>query len=224
MPASAISHLPSFAGSPRAAGKPNHASAPGQNNAFAAQLEKFLGSGVKKPVAAGNGGPLNGLGGLLNASLNRLGLNKGSGANLAGIREQTAQLKQEFEAEFRKLLAEGGFDVTDGINLQVDSSGEVRVTNDHPQKEFIESALKDRPELLDMFKQIATNSGLIRAANETTAFQAAYKENPQEAMAQYQHLFGKQAQSIYNLLINGEGSEESFSTLPVPAPTENEVL
>lgn len=213
MPASAISSLPLLASRPDFSSKTNQAAKSGNGNAFAATLESFLGNGEnsKKPITEGKSGPFNALSNLLNLSLTGKGIGNGRAIDSAELRAENEELKQQFDVDFRKLLEDRGIEIGGGINLQVDPSGVVRVTNDHPDKLFIESALQDQPELVDLFKQIAANSKLANAAKESIAFQRAYAENPQDALAQYQHLFGKESQQVFNLLIRSDGFEQSFT-------------
>jgi hypothetical protein len=214
MPSAVNNYLPTLSG--KSATSANQRGQLGAENskAFAATLDKFLTraeSDKKKADAASHAGPLQALTQLL--PLGGTGTTNG----LGGLRADNEQLQARFQASFRRLLEEQGIDLGAGVSLQTDAGGEIRVSNDHPDKLFIESALKNDPELTNLFRKISANSNLLHAAEMAKQFQQAYGIDPQQALAQYEQLFGKQTQQTFSLTITSNGAQESFTSPPANA-------
>ncbi len=220
MPASAISQRLLTPGSHLAAanklGKPPAV----KGDAFSSLLDNLLnktGSNQKDKKNEKNSGPAQALNQLLQHSVAGSQIALGGQLKLQELTDQTEKLKQQFHSSFRSLLNEQGIDLGAGVNLQVDAQGEIRVANDHPDKAFIEAALKNNPDLENQFKQIAANSGLLHAAKKSREFQQAYGIDPQKAIREYQHLLSKQNPPTYSLTITGEGIEDAFINPAVTA-------
>lgn len=91
-----------------------------------------------------------------------------SGIDLATLQDQTEQDVQEFQSEFRQLLAENGIDFGTGFHLQIGDDGQVKVANSHPQSSEIENLLKAHPDLGNKLRKISAQSGIIQAAERDT--------------------------------------------------------
>ncbi len=218
MPAAANIYRPSLSSVP-ALGEAPQSAAAGNGNAFAATLDKYLHKAEATHRAAQNrdAGPLTALTQLLQNGL--LGKqSKLSGLNdLAGLRTETQKLQSQFQADFRRLLSEQGIDIGSGVSLQVDAGGEIRVINDHPDKLFIESALKNDPQLSNLFRKLSANASLLHAADSATSFQQSYRVNPQTALSEHEDLFGKRTPQTYSLTITSDGVQEAFTMLQANA-------
>ena len=105
------------------------------------------------------------------------------------VRSFTQGQLADFQAKFEQLLAERGIASSAPVSLQTDAAGHVRVVGDHPQKDEIEQLFVEDPALRNEFAHVTANIAFLRAADEATEFQQAYREDPQVAEAMYAHLF-----------------------------------
>jgi len=193
------------------------AAAPSDNAAFKSAMEKALSgaaSAARSSQASAEANSQNPLSGLLNQSTAHPGLNLKQLAGISELNTQLSDLKAQFQAGFRRLLEEQGFDLGAGVNLQVDSSGAIRVTNDHPDKAFIESALNSDSELSNLFREMSSKAGLVQAAEAAQQFQQQYRIDPTTALEEYREQLDKRSQQTFQLTITAEGMEESFTPLP----------
>lgn len=220
MPVSALSHGSAIARIALGNRNPAGRSGAPDPQAFAAALQNAVrnsGNGGGAAQAPGAANPLAGLTQLLKSSLasSPLGLDRENGVD--SIAAQTQRLKQQFQAAFRKLLDDQGIELGGGVSLQVGAHGDIRVANDHPDKLFIESALKNDPELSNLFRKISANSSLLHAAEQAAKFQQAYGVDPQRAVEEYRRLFGDQSPQTFSLTITEQGIETSFTQLQADA-------
>ncbi len=124
--------------------------------------------------------------------------------------EAAAQAKSsDLQATFADLLQQAGINLPQtGLKVTTDAEGNLRLAEDHPQREQIEAILNQDPELGNQFRAVSSALSLVKAGREGGEFQAAFAEDPYAAVAEYAYLLGRQ-----------EG-EEPF-TLTVTAPTES---
>jgi hypothetical protein len=108
-----------------------------------------------------------------------------------------------FQSELRDSLNAAGIDPTKTLELTTDSSGNVRVANDHPDKEKIEALFAEDPERAGDFRQISATGSLLKAAEEYAEFAADYAEDPQAAVAKHWELFSR-IKDEYVLRLSGE--------------------
>jgi hypothetical protein len=128
-----------------------------------------------------------------------------SGNNTSdGIQSTADQLRSSIQSELSKLFKDNGIDTSKEIDLQVDANGQVIVANDNPQKAQIEQLFKDDPKLRDAYVQFTAASELAAAAQETSAFQAAYATDPTTAVSQYSYLFDSNNKPTLSLSILGD--------------------
>lgn len=194
--------------------------ATGNPATFGATLEKFLAQATtdkKKADPADKPNPLQALNQLL--QMGGAGAQSGLAAlqNLGGLRSETEQLQSQFETGFKQLMSAQGLDLRSGVSLQADASGEIRVSNDHPDKLFIESALKNNPELSDVFRKLAAKSSVLHASEMVQKSQQAYGNDPQQALAQFEQMLGKQTEQMFSLTITNDGAQNSFTAPPANA-------
>lgn len=101
-----------------------------------------------------------------------------SSAVISELRKQTEGQIESFQQQLMQLLAANGIDVSNGVHLQLDDFGQVRVAGEHPQKRAIETLLASHSELEGQFREIAARSealhnfdesklGLLPAASES---------------------------------------------------------
>ncbi|MBN2024509.1 MAG: hypothetical protein JW809_17145 [Pirellulales bacterium] len=108
------------------------------------------------------------------------------------------------------LLEQNGIDRSQAFRLTVDAAGNVVVAGDHPDKEKIEALFQDQPELANEFRHVSATASLLRAADESKAFQAAYAKDPQGAVRQYAHLFSGVNSPVFGLDVGAEAILDSF--------------
>jgi hypothetical protein len=109
----------------------------------------------------------------------------------------------DFQSEVRNRLNAMGVDATQTLDLSTDRQGNVRVANDHPDKERIEAMFADDPELSNDFRQISATGSLINAAEAHIEFAADYAKDPKAAVAKHWHLFSG-FKDEYLLRLSGE--------------------
>jgi len=127
--------------------------------------------------------------------------------------EQGTRQLEEFNRDIRRLFYENGIDTTLPIELGSRyGTGEIIVTNSHPDKEKIAQLFRENPELGNNFKRISNMLNLAEMGKESVAFQQAYSQNPQQAVAQYAHLFNTQLAST--ILLEGGQAQFLFQRIP----------
>lgn len=75
------------------------------------------------------------------------------------------------------------------VEIKSDAYGRLFVSNSHPDKARIERIFSENSDLRNMAIQIMALADLVESSKEATAFQDAYRVNPQAAMARYFYLF-----------------------------------
>lgn len=105
-----------------------------------------------------------------------------NGINVAQLRKDNAASIDDFAAKFRKLLKEAGIEPVGGIELQLNNMGQVQVVGNPLEKTKIESLLSQHPELGNQFRQIAANSGLLQALEESARCQKADGSNASQSL------------------------------------------
>jgi hypothetical protein len=123
--------------------------------------------------------------------------------------QQKAQTK--VEAKLDKLFAQQGIDTSQEIRLQVGADGQVVVTNDHPQREQIQQMFADDPQLRNDFVQAQSLAEMVGSAQEGAAFQKAYAQDPEAAVAQYWYLFDSAMKSDTSMVIKGDSYQMLYA-------------
>ena len=130
--------------------------------------------------------------------------------NIENIRTYRDERKDALDARLREAFRDAGIDTSAQIRLQVGYDGHVAVANDHPQRDEIEQIFADNPDLRNHFAEVASLSEVIRAGEEASAFQQAYADDPDAAIAEFWHLFSGQRRPDFSLLIGGDESTIEF--------------
>lgn len=126
------------------------------------------------------------------------------------IRAAYAGAMERFASKLNDLLNEEGVDRRSDAVLRTDGMGMVRVTNDHPDREKIEAIFQDNPDLANEFRGLSATADFLRAADESSKFQAAYAKDPQAAVARYSYLFDNSPAKAFTLHINQDAITEVF--------------
>ncbi|HEY9899861.1 MAG TPA: hypothetical protein V6D00_11815 [Pantanalinema sp.] len=105
------------------------------------------------------------------------------------IRRELREEQAVFQRQFAAALSKAGVDTAHPIDLQIDSQGMIVVAGTHPDKAKIEALFANDQAMAERFKKIGSFSRLLKAGEEAVEFQAAYRRDPEKAVAQYSHLF-----------------------------------
>ncbi len=117
----------------------------------------------------------------------------------AGLRESLSSLMSSFGKYQAKFAAFGdelgnkfraaGVDTGTPVDLRVDDEGRIRVPHAHPDKDGIEKIFAGDSDFANRFRGISAASSLLKAAEDHVAFAAAYRHDPEAAIARYPDLF-----------------------------------
>lgn len=99
----------------------------------------------------------------------------------AHLEEKIAGLRKDMGGKF----ADAGIDTSRPMDLTADEEGNIRVSNDHPDKDKIEAIFANDPELANEARFVLATESLVRAADKHVEFAKAYDENPEAAIAKY---------------------------------------
>ena len=84
------------------------------------------------------------------------------------VRGRLDSLLASFCSAIRQALSEKGVDVSQGVTLEGDSLGSLRIVGDNVEKGLLETTLAGRPELAQMFQQIEANASLLDAIRQAS--------------------------------------------------------
>ena len=96
---------------------------------------------------------------------------------------------EAFQDQTMNLFSRYGVDTSQEIELECDEYGNVKVANDHPDKEKIEKIFQDNPELANLYRAISATQSIIYAFEESAGFREMYADNPKQAVQTYRYLF-----------------------------------
>jgi hypothetical protein len=105
--------------------------------------------------------------------------------HLEDLQAHLAEISAGLEGALGSKFRAAGIDTSQAVDLKVDAAGQVRVANDHPDKEKIEALFADEPELANEFRRVLGLQELVTASEKHLEFAAAYAENPEAAVAQF---------------------------------------
>jgi hypothetical protein len=173
--------------------------------AFDQHLELALQAGV-----GGGAGSL--AAGKPDSAQHRVALNDtGSLNSIEALRSEHRTTVAQFEDRFRRLLQERGIDLHEGIVLQADERGDVRLAGDHPQKEAIERLIQDDAELRNLFARIDGQAKLLRAADLAAELARLQAETPVDAATRVQQLLGTSSPHNFSLTVQPHEALAQFN-------------
>ena len=126
------------------------------------------------------------------------------------VRTQFKDRLSTLEGRLRRVFAENGIDTSQPIPLRTGTDGHVFVAGEHPQKAEIEQLFRDDRDLRNHFVGAQAQAEFLRAADEAMAFQAAYRKNPEAALAEFSHLFDDRHDE-FTLTFQGGKAETTFT-------------
>lgn len=123
--------------------------------------------------------------------------------SLTTLQAERDEVMASYQKSLHDALVAAGIDTRKPIALQSDPSrnGLPMVVNDHPDKAKIEALFEQDLGLTNEFHHVSSLSALIRAGQDASEFQQAYRANPDAALTQYASLFS--SQYITTLLLDG---------------------
>ncbi|MDR2050789.1 MAG: hypothetical protein LBQ63_03355 [Deltaproteobacteria bacterium] len=134
-------------------------------------------------------------------------MNRREGNVLQSVKDNISRLQDAFVESMSDILTKEGLDLSQKITLRLDKDQLLKITGEHPDKEKVENILAERPELSVAFREIASQSELLRdmsniekligARNGISAYQS-------NSSAAYEN-------SRYQVSIKGEMSHFYFS-------------
>ena len=127
--------------------------------------------------------------------------------NVSRIKTDAAEQVSRFQQQLVRLFAEQGIDVENGVQLQLDSLGKVRVVGDHPQKAEIESLFVQHPDLADSFRGLSARATLLKAIEETTSSQHADSIAAPKVDTSASH---SDASPRFTLFVNAQRADVAF--------------
>ncbi len=136
------------------------------------------------------------------------GLDRGTSIDAIRVENRTAMA--DFEMRLRRLLRERGIDVGEGVVLEVNRQGDVKVAGDHPQHQAIEELFRENPELRSLFVQLDSQASLLRAADLAVELARLQAEAPSDAATQVQQLLGSTSPQ-FSLVVGPQELAARFS-------------
>ncbi len=126
----------------------------------------------------------------------------------AKLEEDIAAFRQELTG----LLNQLPVDKVPELVLTTDSSGNVVVANDHPNKDMIEALFKAHPALANAFQRLSVEASMVRTAAVQFPAGLGYLRDPQGTlMAVGESLSGSNSPQNFQLTIGPNGVSTSFS-------------
>lgn len=116
------------------------------------------------------------------------------------LREKSSAFQSELGIRMRM----AGVDTTQPIKLITDSGGNVRVANNHPDKDKIEALFAEDADLSNRFRHLSVSANLQRAIKDHIEFAEAYAQDPNADLARYGHLFSGDKREMEFSFANGE--------------------
>ncbi|MCE5269976.1 hypothetical protein LLH00_01675 [bacterium] len=136
-------------------------------------------------------------------------LNILDGFSPEALKEKSTALKEDLDELFQR----AGIDTSTEISLTTGYDGSVLVSGEHPDKAKIEKLFADNPELANRFREVSGMASMIRACQEGIAFQKAYAQDPEAAVAQYSYLFNDNYQPQFNMSYTEDSMSFYFTDL-----------
>lgn len=113
--------------------------------------------------------------------------------HMEDYRSRSAELEEAFSEKVKKLAAEVEASIPPAIDISLDfsrqGSGKIIVDRSHPKAEVLEKQLNEDDSLNMAFREVNALREMIRAADEASAFQKAYRQNPKMAVNRFSWLF-----------------------------------
>lgn len=128
-------------------------------------------------------------------------------ANLIeGISGNIGRLQDAFVESLYVLAEEAELDLSQKLTLRLDENDALRVICEHPDKEGMEAMLQSRPDISAAFKEISTQSELLRNVRSIGKIIGRGA-----GAAAYENMRASDAQASYQFSLKGEMSHFYFA-------------
>ena len=125
---------------------------------------------------------------------------------LEGISGNINRLQDAFVDSLYGVASAGGVNFSEKLTMRLDENDRLAVLGEHPDKERIEELLAERPELSAAFKEISTQSELLKDVSNIGKIIGS-----QSGVAGYQNVFNRQVPASYQFSLKGEMSHFYFA-------------
>lgn len=128
-------------------------------------------------------------------------------ANLIeGISGNIGRLQDAFVESLYVLAEEAELDLSQKLTLRLDENDALRVICEHPDKEGIEAMLQSRPDISAAFKEISTQSELLRNVRSIGKIIGLGS-----GAAAYENMQARESQASYQFSLKGDMSHFYFA-------------
>lgn len=125
---------------------------------------------------------------------------------LQALSNNISSLQDAFVDEVFVSLDSQGIDLSEKITLRLDADDKLKLSNQHPDQTSIEEALAKKPELSEAFREIATQSELLRDVSNVGKVIGAHS-----GAAGYQNMYDQAKADSYQISMKGEMSHFYFT-------------
>lgn len=115
--------------------------------------------------------------------------NSDGSISIESIRECYNNDTAAVEKSLQKLYRQLGISSESEMTIELGYNGKAVVYGESPAAEALAEAINSDPELLNTMRGVSANASFLAAAEEAQDFQAAYEDNPYEAVKRYGYLF-----------------------------------
>lgn len=125
---------------------------------------------------------------------------------LEGISGNIMRLQDAFVDTLYSAASSSGIDFSQKVTLRLNEKERLVVLGEHPEKDRINELLDEKPELSSAFKEISTQSELLKDVSNIGKIIGS-----QSGMASYQNSFNRHVSASYQLSLKGEMSHFYFA-------------
>lgn len=127
---------------------------------------------------------------------------------LEGISGNISRLQDAFVDSLYGVASAEGIDFSEKLTMRLDENEQLAVLGEHPDKERIEALLAERPELSAAFKEISTQSELLKDVSNIGKIIGS-----QSGLAGYENIMNRHVPASYQFSLKGEMSHFYFAKI-----------
>jgi hypothetical protein len=128
-------------------------------------------------------------------------------ASVASVQTSVNTLSSSMQKKISVALKEAGIDTSQKIQLQVDSSGNVVVSNDNAQAEEIEAAINNAP---DLKKAVVEYVDFMKSMAPTLTSSSNSESTASSTVQQLLSLLGGSTESTVTLNLSGDSMKTTY--------------
>lgn len=133
-------------------------------------------------------------------------IQKPDGNVIDGISDNIGRLQDAFVESVYGLAGSAGVDLGQKLTLRLDENDSLRVVGEHPSKESMNALLESRPDISTAFKEISTQSELLRNVRSIGKIIGS-----ETGLPAYESMRAASAQSSYQFSLKGDMSHFYFA-------------